>query len=117
MILVPGIFLLSAIGLIYSMYRPYPTEPPCELGRCDQVLVTSDSGKSIQYPVGTRFFVYLNGEDHPEEKLTCVPLNIVKKLDEVPHARPPFYYAQFEAAHVGTCELRSENWRLSITIQ
>ena len=73
MILIPVIFLIGIVAIVFSLRRTGPSASECSLGACATELTENDNGKTFTYSSVATFSVLLQEKDNPRAELTCKP--------------------------------------------
>lgn len=89
----------------------------CTLNDCPFEIFESDSGKTFNYPITSRFTVWLDQTKNPAANLKCTPSSILGSVSNAPATTTPnIYAARFEGVSEGTCILTDDNFRATIRI-
>lgn len=81
-------------------------------------IVASDSGKTYNFVLTSRFSVVLRESDYPAANLTlkCVPDVVLGLISNVEGAPPDYYVVRYEGSGIGQCILRNGSFEVTVNI-
>jgi hypothetical protein len=79
-------------------------------------LSAADNGKTVTYPVSSRFSVVLDASEYPESELVCTPSGILGRISNAPASPPGSYAVRFEAVKAGSCVLKDRGFQVTIRV-
>ena len=81
-------------------------------------IVASDSGKTIDFVLTSRFSIILKEADFPAVnlKLNCVPDIVLGRIYNVEGVPPDYYEVRYEGSGVGHCTIRNSSFEMTINI-
>ena len=115
MILIPVIFLIGIVAIVFSLRRTGPSASECSLGACATELTENDNGKTFTYSSVATFSVLLQEKDNPRAELTCKPEGILESISDSTKTPGGFYRVKFKGAP-GTCYLSDRIFGVHIVI-
>ncbi len=105
--------------------QPAPTSPsnlystPSSSYLTQQYQFTAqDSGRTVTYPITSRFGIILNGQKYPKNKiqLSCLPSGTLGSVSNIPYVAPPLYAVRYEGVRPGVCVVKNGTFHLTVII-
>lgn len=77
-----------------------------------------DSGKTVTYPVTSRFTIILNTQQYPKENIqvSCDPGGTLGAIFNLPPEAPPLYHVGYQAVQPGICTIKDGTFLLTVKI-
>lgn len=96
----------------------YPTMDWAGWTPSPDMIVASDSGKTIDFVLTSRFSIVLKEADFPVAnlKLNCVPNIVLGRIYNVEGVPPDYYEIRYEGSGVGQCTIRNGSFEVTINI-
>ena len=79
-------------------------------------ITLESNGKTITFPVATRFSVFLDDDKYPVKALTCKPTWVIGYISNGSLRGPGRYPIMYEATAPGECTLRDGNFIVKIVV-
>jgi hypothetical protein len=79
-------------------------------------ITLESNGKTITFPVATRFSVFLDDDKYPVKALTCKPTWVIGYISNGSLRGPGRYPIMYEATAPGECTLRDGNFTVKIVV-
>jgi hypothetical protein len=79
-------------------------------------ITLESNGKTITFPVATRFSVFLDDDKYPVKALTCNPTWIIGYISNGSLRGPGRYPIMYEATVPGECTLRDGDFTVKIVV-
>jgi hypothetical protein len=129
-----ALILLSYVSLLLTSCAtstkqqgstPTPTSPGNSLTTPSPSLLTQqyqftaqDSGRTLIYPVTSRFGIILNAQQYPKKQfqVSCFPAGTLGSISNIPAVAPPLYAVRYEGVKPGTCIIKNGNFHLTVII-
>jgi hypothetical protein len=81
-------------------------------------IVASDSGKTFDFVLTSRFSIVLKEADFPAAnlELNCFPQDVLGKISNVESVPPDYYVVRFEGTEIGQCNIQNGPFEVTIEI-
>ncbi len=112
-------FLDAATGIVTSPGTElYPTMDWAGWTPSPDMIVDSNSGKTIDFVLTSRFSIVLKEADFPaaDLKLNCVPDIVLGRMYNDDGVPPDYYEIRYEGSGVGQCTIRNGSFEVTINI-
>jgi hypothetical protein len=115
-------FTQAAEATMYPA-TPLPTEPQVTIDWTGWTpsageIVASDSGKSFDFWLTSRFSIVLKVSDYPAAnlELTCNPEIVLGRISNVESVPPDNYVIRYEASGLGQCTIQNGQFEVTINV-
>ena len=107
--------VVGATAISYAQSKPVAKDGPVAQKSKHEVTF-NDNGKTVTFPVGVHFSVFLDEENHPKKSLTCLPNGVVAPASDMPVAALPLYVVRFDTRSPGSCILTNKDFSVKIVV-